>query len=82
MESYRRLGRDASRFLSELGDIAASDGRVRKGAFVRSVRQELSCAVCRGNGAMYFQSTFSIAQAVGCQFMPGCDCTVDESGEV
>jgi hypothetical protein len=82
MESYGRLGRDASRFLSELGDIAASDGRVRKGAFVRSVRQELSCALCRGNSAMYFQSTFSIAQAVGRQFMPGCDCPVDESGEV
>ena len=43
MESYGRLGREASRFLSDLGDIAASDGRLRKAAFVRSVRQELSC---------------------------------------
>ena len=50
MESYGRLGREASRFLSDLGDIAASDGRLRKAAFVRSVRQELSCALCRGNG--------------------------------
>ena len=56
MESYGRLGREASRFLSDLGDIAASDGRLRKAAFVRSVRQELSCALCRGNGGMYFDS--------------------------
>ena len=71
IESKGRLGREASRFLSELGDIAASDGRVGKGAFVRSERQELSCALCRGNGAMYFQSTFSIAQAMGRQFVTG-----------
>ena len=30
MESYGRLGRDASCFLFGLGDIAASDGHVRK----------------------------------------------------
>ena len=34
MESYGRLGREASRFLSDLGDIAASDGRLRKATFV------------------------------------------------
>ena len=82
MESYGSLGQQASRFLSDLGDIAASDGRLRKATFVRSVRQELSCALCRGYGGMYFQSTFSIARAVSCQFMPGCECPIDEIGEV
>ena len=82
MELNGRLGREASSFLSELRDIAASNGRVHKGAFVRSVRQELSCALCSGNSAMYFQSTFYIAQAVGRQFIPGCDSPVDESSEV
>ena len=76
------MGREASRFLSDLGDIAASDGRLRKATFVRSVRQELSCALCRGNGGMYFHSTFSIARAVDRQFVPGCACPIDESGEV
>ena len=46
----------------ELAYIAVSDGRVRK---------ELSCALCRGNGAMHFQSTFPTAQAMSRQFMPG-----------
>ena len=81
MELYKRLGREASSFLSELRDIAASDGRVHKGAFVRNVRQELSCALCSVNSAVYFQSTFYIAQAVGRQFIPGYDSQFDESSE-
>ena len=44
MESYGRLGREASRFFSDLGDVAASDGRLCKATFVQSVRQELRCA--------------------------------------
>ena len=82
MESHGRLGREASRFLSDLGDIAASDGRSRKAALVQSVRQELSCALCRGNGGMCFDSTFSIARTVDRQFLPGCESPIDESGEV
>ena len=70
MEFFGRLGCDASRFLSELGNIAASDGHVRKGAFVQSMRQELSFALCCGNARIYFQSTVFIAQALGRQFMP------------
>ena len=82
MESYGRLGRETSDFLSELGDIVASDGRMSKGAFVRSVQQELSCALCLGNSAMYFQSTFPTVQAVGRPFTPVCHSLVDESSEV
>ena len=69
-------------FLSDLGDIAASDGRARKATFVRSVRQELSRALFRGNGGVFFQSTLSIAREVFRQFMPGCECPINESGQV
>ena len=61
-------------------NIAASDGQVHKAAFVPGARQELSCTLCRNNAGMYIQSTFSIARAGGHQFMPGCECPVDESG--
>ena len=82
MESFGRLGQAASRYLSELGDIAAAGGRVSKSSFVRSARQELSCALCRGNGRMYFEATFNIARAAGRSFMPGCEVPVDEAGDV
>lgn len=82
VESFGRLGLEASRFLSDLGDVAAAGGTASKAAFVRSVRQELSCALCRGNGRMYNKYMFSFAQNVGRQFMPGCDLPLDEAGEL
>jgi hypothetical protein len=82
VESYGRLGVDAARFLSQLGDIAAEDGRVSKERFVRSARQELSVALCRGNGHMYFRSTFEIAHRAGRAFLPGCVHPLDEAGDV
>ena len=36
-ESFGRLGKDASRFLYDLGEVAASDGCASKSAFVRTV---------------------------------------------
>ena len=38
-ETFGRLGKDASRFLNDLGEVAASDGCASKSAFVRTVRQ-------------------------------------------
>ena len=70
------MGREACRFLSDLGDIAA------KATFVWSVRQQLSYVLFRGNGGMCFQATFSIVRAVGRQFMPGCECPTNQNGEV
>ena len=52
-ESFGWWGLEASRFLSDLGDVAAAGGTASKATFVRSARQELSCALCRGNGRMY-----------------------------
>ena len=82
VESFGRLGLEASRFLSDLGDIASASGAASKAVFVRSVRQELSCALCRGNGRMYNRFMFCYAQTAGRQFMPGCDIPLDEAGEV
>ena len=36
-KSFKRLGKDASRFLNDLGEVAASDGCASKPAFVRTV---------------------------------------------
>jgi hypothetical protein len=81
-ETYGRLGVEAARFLSQLGDVAAEGGRVSKERFVRTARQELSCALCRGNGQMYYRSTFEIALAAGRAFLPGCVHPVAEAGDV
>lgn len=73
VESYGRMGVAASRFLSELGDLVEAAGRVSKAAFVRTVRRELSCALCKGNARMYYNSLSRIAARVGHNFRPGCD---------
>ena len=36
-ESFGRLGKDASCFLNDLGEVAASDGCSSKSAFLRTV---------------------------------------------
>ena len=77
VESYGRLGSAASRFLSELGDLVAEGGR-SKAAFVRGVRRELSCALCKGNARMYCKSLARIAVNVGSNYRPGCDEPVED----
>jgi hypothetical protein len=82
VESYGRMGAAASRFLSELGDLAAAGSRVSKAAFVRGVRRELSCALCKGNARMYYKSLSRIAVHVGRNYQPGCDEPVEDPGVV
>ena len=81
-ESFGRLGKDASRFLNDLGEVAASDGCASKSAFVRTVRQELSCALCKGNARMYDRSLLTLARGVGRGFVPGLERAIDEAGDV
>ena len=84
-ESFGRLGKDASRFFNDLGEVAASDGCAPKSAFVRTVRRELSCARCvraMGNARMYDQSLLTLARGVGRGFMPGLERAIDEAGDV
>ena len=81
VESFGRMGSAASRFLSELGDLAAGGGnRVSKAAFVRGVRRELSCALCKGNARMYYKSLSRIAVNVGSDFHAGCDAPQEDPG--
>jgi hypothetical protein len=69
--------------LPQLGTMAASlHARLSKSAFVAGALQELSCALCKGNGRMYQASTFSLARAAGQQIVPGRDVPVAEVGEV
>jgi hypothetical protein len=82
VESFGRMGLAASRFLSDLGDVAAAGGQADKAAFVRAARQELSCALCRGNGLVYGASAVGVARAVGRAFVPGCDQPLDEVGDM
>ena len=81
-ESFGRLGRDASRILNDPGEVAASDGRASLSAFVRTVRQELSCVLCKGNARMYDRSLLTLARGVGRGFMPGLERAIDEAGDV
>ena len=80
-ESFGRLGLGASRFLSALGDIA--EGRafgVSKERFVRHARQELSCALVRGNALVYGRFMMQFARITGKQFTLGLDHPVDTLG--
>ena len=58
--------------------------QIGKATFLRSVRQQLSCSLCRGDNSMYFESTCSTAWADGCQLTPNQLRVppIDESGEV
>ena len=81
VESFGRLGLAASRFLSALGDVAESRGaEVSKARFVRHARQELSCALVRGNGRVYRKHAMQLARAAGVQFTPGLDQADDSLG--
>ena len=74
------LGKDAARFLNDIGEVAASHGS--KSAFARTVRQELSCALCKGNARMYDRTLFTLARGVGRGFMLGLHRAIDEAGDV
>ena len=65
VESFGRLGKDATRFLNKLVDVAAPGSCTSKAAFVRIVRHKLSCALCRGNAGMYDCSLISVARGGG-----------------
>ena len=70
-ESYGHMGTAAMRLLSDLGDIAASSGRVQKHVFLRVALRRLSCTLARGNGRMYTTSVFAVTRALGRNFVPG-----------
>ena len=81
-KSFGKLGKDAARFLSDLDDVAASHVCASKSAFVRTVRQELRCALCKGTARMYDRSMFTLARGSGRGFMLGLERAIDEAGDV
>lgn len=78
LESYGRLGAGAVEFIKKMGDIASAGGRVSKTAFIQSAYRAVSCALQKGNGALYAKSVFRFAQSAGRSFVPGCDVPVQE----
>jgi hypothetical protein len=82
VESFGCLGASDVRFLKQLGEVAASQGRVGRTAFARSAYQEISMALVRGNGLMYGRSLFTVAHASGRSFLPGMDVPVQDECRV
>ena len=70
-EYFGRLGKEAASFVSDISEIAASDGCASKSAFVRTVQQELSHALCLGNACVYDQSLLALARCFERGVMPG-----------
>ena len=77
VETYGRLVAEASRFLSKLGDIVAQTGALSKAKFVRSAHQRISCAVVRGNAAVYYQAMTMLVRQNGRAYSPGLSVPVD-----
>ena len=75
IESFGRHGKQAMRFLSELGDMVAQGGGSKR-AFVRQFRTELSCALVRGNARMYAHALTNVVRASGGAFQAGYDVPV------
>ena len=65
------MGKEAVRFVSRLGDIAAEIGRIPKGALVRWAMQLLSVTVQTGNAEMYRRSGLVILREQGLRYSAG-----------
>ena len=73
VETYGRLGPQASAFLKEIGEIAASSGRVSKSRFMMNAYRSLSCALQTWNSSLYAKSQVVAARAKGRHFIAGYD---------
>ena len=76
VESCGYMGKAAVGFLSELGDVAAENGRISKAAFMRWGMQVLSVSLQKGNADMYRAFGVHISREQGSRFDPGCDVPV------
>jgi hypothetical protein len=70
-ESHGRMGKEALKLLQDLGEVAASNGRVSKRAFVLAALCKLSVALAKGNGRMYTTACFTVSRALGHDYVPG-----------
>ena len=69
----RRDGPQATAFLKEVGEIAASSGRVSKSRFMMNAYRSLSCALQKWNSSLYAKSQVVAARAKGRHFIAGYD---------
>ena len=66
VETGGRLGADALRLLSELGDVtAASNSRISKLAFVRCALAQLADSLCHDNAGVYAGSMSRLLRVAG-----------------
>ena len=70
-ESHGRMGKEALTLLQDLGEVAESNGRVSKRAFVHAALCKLSVALAKGNGRMYTTTCFSVSRAHGHDYTSG-----------
>ncbi len=73
VEVFGYLGSHAMRYLRELADAAASSGRVPRSRFLAGAFQELSVAVCLGNGMIVRAGLNAYVRAAGQGYMPGLE---------
>ena len=77
-ESHGLHGKSARSFVSKLGKIAERGG-VSRAAFVRSVYQELSMALVRGQALVYDASLERTARAIGRAFEHGSRVVLEDA---
>lgn len=77
-EPFGRLGKDVARFVSDLGDVSASDGCALLSAIVRTAWRELTRALCPGYARTDDRSLVALARGVGRGFMSGSERAVNE----
>jgi hypothetical protein len=80
MDSYGYHGDEAIKLMSEMGDAVAQAGGC-KSSFVRALRVELSCALCKGLGRMYNKTEVNVVRASGSHFQMGHECVISDHAE-
>lgn len=71
VESCGFLGKEAVKFVGELGGFAAAEGRIPKTAFVQWAMQILSVSLQKGNAEMYRKSGLVISREQGLRYEAG-----------
>ena len=80
VDSYGYHGDESIKLMSEMGDAVAQAGGC-KSTFVRAVRVELSCALCKGLGRMYNKTEVNVVRASGSHFQLGHESVISDHAE-
>ena len=77
VDVYGFLGKGAMRFIRELADVACASDKVARGRYMSSTFQQLSVALCIGNGHIARAAYSQSIAAAGHAFLPGRDVPID-----